>query len=82
LPSTTPVTQDAAAEIVVVVATLPAMATEPEPQLNPYQPNHKIIVPKAESVILWGLNLAALEFVKRPVRGPMTMAPTRPAVLS
>ena len=45
------VRQPAAAEMVVVIATLAAKLAAPteiirvEPQLNPYQPNQRIIVP-------------------------------------
>src|SRR6056300_189167 len=77
----------AAAERVVVIATLPARLAalaeimRVEPQLKPYQPNQRMKVPRAHMVeeepgMSWG---CLVTVSKRPIRGPRMMAPTRPA---
>mmetsp|Transcript_34905 Transcript_34905/g.25296 ORF Transcript_34905/g.25296 Transcript_34905/m.25296 type:complete len:202 (+) Transcript_34905:420-1025(+) len=79
------VMHDTEAAMVVVMATLPAtMAAPPEiasvePQLNPYHPNHRMKTPSDWSVLLPSWSWAGEpSSSKRPVRGPTTIAPTRP----
>merc|ERR1740127_298341 len=73
---------EVAAEIVVFIATWAASwpvevedMPSVEPQLKPYQPNHKMNVPNTTSGVLCGSKFSSLS--KRPFRGPTTMAPTR-----
>eukprot|EP00961_Rhodomonas_salina_P094703 1274553-Rhodomonas_salina.1 len=80
------VMQAEAAEMVVVIATLPATWAAPpeimsvEPQLNPYQPNHRMNAPSDCSVLL--PSCVSLAFPvsgsKRPILGPTTIAPIKP----
>ena len=47
-----------------------------EPGLKPNQPKKRMIVPRMPIGMLWpGMALAVPFLLKRPMRGPMTMAP-------
>mmetsp|Transcript_2117 Transcript_2117/g.3616 ORF Transcript_2117/g.3616 Transcript_2117/m.3616 type:complete len:233 (-) Transcript_2117:774-1472(-) len=58
------------------------MMANADPGLNPYHPNHSMNVPNTTSVIEWpwkfGAGLPSLP--KRPLLGPIIMAPINPAM--
>merc|ERR1719223_1170994 len=80
-----PVTVAAAAAMVVVVATWPARnmhspAQRVDPGLNPYHPNHRMMTPRdASTKECPCMGFTVPSALKRPLRGPTTMAPTSPA---
>ena len=55
----------------------PPTKASDEPGLNPNQPKNRMIVPRMPIGMLCpGIALAEPSLLKRPMRGPITMAPT------
>mmetsp|Transcript_5566 Transcript_5566/g.15761 ORF Transcript_5566/g.15761 Transcript_5566/m.15761 type:complete len:207 (-) Transcript_5566:404-1024(-) len=75
----------AAADSVVVTAVRPTATSAPsnssmEPGLKPYQPNHRMKVPSTtRGAECPGMSTALPSESKRPMRGPTSQAPMRPA---
>merc|ERR1719463_490225 len=81
------VTPPVAAEIVVFIMTWAATSAVPgsdnpkvEPELKPHQPNQRMKVPRTMRGCECGENSSALSGSKRPVRTPITLAPTSAAM--
>merc|ERR1712054_720738 len=75
-----------AAESVVFIITCAATSAVPlsdmpkvEPELKPHQPNQRMKVPRTMRGAECGVNSSAFSASKRPVRTPMTFAPTSAA---
>jgi len=64
----------------ICIATwLAPVAPKADPPLNPYHPNHRIIVPKQTNPTLCGANSSlGVSGSNLPIRGPSYCAPTKP----